>query len=102
MGLSPSIATIVDEEQHFLNAIINVLHLFISRNEIGLDYVAIVNHGIECTDNKINEGRYGVSFKYCRVCQCRQLMAASCVPANVPLKKEHSFNPIASLKLPAQ
>jgi hypothetical protein len=51
MGLSPSIATIVDEEQHFLNAIINVLHLFISRNEIGLDYVAIVNHGIECTDN---------------------------------------------------
>ena len=64
MGLSPSIATIVDEEHlaHFLNAIINVLHLFISRTEIGLDYVAIVNYGIKCTDNKINEGRYLVSF----------------------------------------
>jgi hypothetical protein len=59
MGLSPSI---VHDLSTRSNAIINVLHLFISRTEIGLDYVAIVNHGIKCTDNKINVGRYLLSF----------------------------------------
>ena len=53
----------VDEEQHFLNSILNVLYLFISHNGIGLDCVAIVNNGIECTENQISGGQYSVSVK---------------------------------------
>ena len=46
----------VDEEKHFLNAILNVLNLFFSSNGIGLDCAAIVHNGVECTENQILVG----------------------------------------------
>lgn len=56
----------IDEwsEDHLLSILINVLHLLISRHDIGLDYAAIVGFGIECTENQRAGLKYEVTVTF--------------------------------------
>ena len=43
------------DERQFLSVLINVLHLLISRHDIGLDYAAILCDRIRCGENKLQQ-----------------------------------------------
>ena len=52
------------DERQFLHLLINVLRLFISSHDIGLNYASIVRQGIVCEENKLELLAARVQMQY--------------------------------------
>ena len=52
------------DERQFLHLLINVLHILISRHDIGLNYASIVLQGILCEANKLERLAARVEMQY--------------------------------------
>jgi hypothetical protein len=59
-GVSFSAPRFADKEKSFLNKLINVLHLIFIGHNIGMAYHLIVQFGVQCTNNYVEDGKYCV------------------------------------------